>query len=52
MNKTYINTDGKFDQDIKRLQELNPGFSKTLLIRFAVRAAADSKLIIGMFNKI
>lgn len=48
MKKTYINTDVNFDHAIKRLQENNPGFSKTLLIRFAVRLAAENNAIISM----
>jgi hypothetical protein len=47
MNKTYINTDDKFDQDIKNLQIDNPGFSKTVLIKMAVRYAAENRLVIS-----
>lgn len=48
MNKTYINTNERFDEDILRLQAINPDFDKSTLIRFAVRAAADANLVLGM----
>ena len=50
MAKTYINTNDKFDQEIKKLQQLNPGFSKSMLIRFAVRVASQNNLVVTMHN--
>ena len=50
MNKTYINTNERFDEDITRLQALNPDFDKSTLIRFAVRLAANTGAILGMTN--
>ncbi len=46
MKKTYINTNEQFDEDIKKLQEMNPGFNKTTLIRLAVRFSAKNNLVI------
>ena len=48
MKKTYINTNEQFDNDLERLSQLNPDFSKSLLIRLSVRFAADQKAVMGM----
>jgi len=46
MKKTYIQTDDQFEIDLAELKELNPGFAGSVLIRLAVRSAAQSKFTI------
>ena len=46
MKKTYIQTDDQFEADLAELKELNPGFAGSVLIRLAVRSAAQSKFTI------